>query len=151
MLLLKQKYWIFTHKTQHTIVEFSLTRASTGPEAIESNMPYISIFPPKLCNIHLIHIQIWSVMDKFNYEIKRQILEGRYQMSYKRALKIKNSLMMKEFGSLEGKKMVTIHRGHHKTERKFSKLVWLRQIDQELSFSQVEQNARVPKISPVFR
>lgn len=62
-------------------------------------------------------------MDKFNYEIKRQILEGRYQMSYKRALKIKNSLMMKEFGSLEGKKMVTIHRGHHKTERKFSKLV----------------------------
>lgn len=44
-------------------------------------------------------------------------------MSYKRALKIKNSLMMKEFGSLEGKKMVTIHRVHHKTERKFSKWV----------------------------
>lgn len=35
------------------MVELALIRASTGPEAIESRMPYISIFPPKLCSIHL--------------------------------------------------------------------------------------------------
>ena len=35
------------------IVEFSLLRASTGPDATESKIPYISLFPAKLCNIHL--------------------------------------------------------------------------------------------------
>lgn len=30
------------------IVDFSLNRASTGPEAIESRIPYISMFPAKL-------------------------------------------------------------------------------------------------------
>lgn len=35
------------------IVEFLLVRASTGPDAIESKIPYISIFPAKLCSIHL--------------------------------------------------------------------------------------------------
>lgn len=36
-----------------TIVEFSLVRASTGPDAIESKIPYISIFAAKLCSMHL--------------------------------------------------------------------------------------------------
>lgn len=35
------------------MVDFSLFRASIGPEAIESKIPYISMFPAKLCNIHL--------------------------------------------------------------------------------------------------
>lgn len=47
---------VHTH-TQHTMVELSLVRASTGPEDIASNMPYISIFPPKLCNRHLMYVQ----------------------------------------------------------------------------------------------
>jgi hypothetical protein len=42
---------------EHTMVEFSLMWASTGPKEIESKVPYISIFPPKLCNIHLMHIK----------------------------------------------------------------------------------------------
>lgn len=36
-----------------TIVEYGLLRASIGPEAIESKMPYISTFPAKLCSMHL--------------------------------------------------------------------------------------------------
>lgn len=39
-----------------TIVEFSLVRASIGPEATESIVPYISILPPKLCSIHLFYV-----------------------------------------------------------------------------------------------
>jgi hypothetical protein len=35
------------------IVEFSLLRASTGPDAIASKIPYISMFAAKLCSIHL--------------------------------------------------------------------------------------------------
>lgn len=35
------------------IVELTLERASTGPDAIASNIPYISMFPAKLCSIHL--------------------------------------------------------------------------------------------------
>ena len=35
------------------IVEFSLVRASTGPDATASKIPYISIFPAKLCSMHL--------------------------------------------------------------------------------------------------
>lgn len=43
------------HNNQYLLamVEFALIRASTGPEAIASKTPYISIFPPKLCSIHL--------------------------------------------------------------------------------------------------
>ena len=36
-----------------TIVEYGLLRASIGPDAIESKMPYISTFPAKLCSMHL--------------------------------------------------------------------------------------------------
>lgn len=43
-------------------------------------------------------------MEKFNYEIKRQILEGRYQMSYKSALKIKNLIDDERIWKSRGKK-----------------------------------------------
>lgn len=35
------------------IVEYGLLRASIGPDAIESKMPYISTFPAKLWSMHL--------------------------------------------------------------------------------------------------
>jgi hypothetical protein len=56
------------------MVEFSLMQASTGPEDIASNMPYISIFPPKLCNRHLMHVQptvkIFPTIFKCNLKTK---------------------------------------------------------------------------------
>lgn len=35
------------------MVEFALRRASIGPDPTESTIPYISMFPAKLCSIHL--------------------------------------------------------------------------------------------------
>lgn len=52
------------------MVEFSLVRASTGPEEIASRMPYISIFPPKLCSIHLMHIKVDQVVHIFTIKLK---------------------------------------------------------------------------------
>lgn len=48
---------------RQTIVEFSLVRASIGPDATASNIPYISIFAAKLCSMHLKNIYL-TVMRK---------------------------------------------------------------------------------------
>lgn len=85
-------------KIEHTIVEFSLARATIGPDASVSNTPYISIFPPKLCNIHLIYIRI----TKENEQHKQVIF-------FK--------------SNLEGKVDVTTHKGCRRIERMIPKRV----------------------------
>lgn len=112
------------------MVEFLLTRASTGPEEIASKMPYISIFPPKLCNIHLEHIKSIHIY----YKIKSP---GWDLMKIKHLLwDLNNSYHVKE--------LLTRHKEYHKSEMNFSILVWHQHINQELSFSQMEQNVKVP-------
>ena len=111
------------------MVGFLLTWASTGPVEIASKMPYISIFPPKLCNIHLEHIMSIHIY----YKIRSP---GWDLMKIKHLLwELNNSYYVKE--------LLIRHKEYRKSGINFSILVWHQHINQELSFSHMEQNVKV--------
>lgn len=61
------------------IVEFSLESASTGPEAIASKIPYISMFPAKLCSIHL---QCRTIIINHEEELNFQYIQNEHIQGY---------------------------------------------------------------------